>query len=68
MVALQQIYKMLALQMELKLPNILQGFFNSKMLENVDQNGDIFMNDSKQTRMLRQGKHNQSIVSIVRKK
>ena len=63
MVALHQIYKTLAKKMELKLPGILQGFSDSKMLNNVDQNGDIFMkkhseDDSKPKEMLNQSKHN----------
>ena len=61
MLALHQIYKMLARKMKLKLPYILEGFFNSKMLGDVDQSKDIFMNkylkdDSKQTVKLNQGK------------
>ena len=44
MVALHQIYKMLAKKMELKLPYILQGFLDSNMLNNVDKNVNIFMN------------------------
>ena len=60
MVALHQIYTMLARKMDLKLPNILQGFFDSKMLHNVDQNGDMFMNkhlkeDSKPMEILQKG-------------
>ena len=63
MVALHQIYKTLARKMDIKLPHILQGFSDSKMLNNVDQNGDIFMkkhskDDSKPKEMLAQSKTN----------
>ena len=63
MAALHQIYKMLGRRMALKLPFILQGFVDSKMLNNVDPNGDIFMKkhlkiDSKPKGMLNQSKHN----------
>ena len=63
MAALHQIYKMLGRRMALKLPFILQGFVDSKMLNNVDPNGDIFMKkhlkiDFKPKGMLNQSKHN----------
>ena len=44
MVALHQIYNMLARKLELKLPYILQGFLDSEMQNNLDQNRQIFMN------------------------
>ena len=62
MVALYQIYKTLAEKMELKLPYISQGFLDSKMLEDVDPNKDIFLNkdvydDSKQPELPYKGKY-----------
>ena len=61
MLALHQIYKMLARRMNLKLPAILEGFLDSKMLKSVDEKGNIFMNkdlkgDSKHKEMLNKGK------------
>ena len=64
MLALHQIYKMLASKMELELPYILQGFLDSEMEDSIDQNGQIFMNkhpkdDSQHMGISIQGKHNQ---------
>ena len=61
MVALHQIYKILAKKMDLNLPYILERFFNSEMLKRIDQNGGIFMDkllkdDLKPMEMLNQGK------------
>ena len=58
MVALHEIYKMLAKKMELKLPLILQGFFGSKMRGNFDQNMEINngLNDE-QTELPHPGKY-----------
>ena len=60
MVALHQIYKKLAKKMGLKLPFILQGFLDSKMLEDVDPNQDIFLkknDDPEQPDLPYQGKY-----------
>ena len=59
MVALHQIYKTLSRKMDLKLPTVLQGFLDSKMLED-DPKKDIFFNrhlndDSKPTEIMNQG-------------
>ena len=69
MVALHQIYKMLASKMQLKLPYILQGFLDSEMEDSIDQNGQIFMNkhpkdDSQHMVISIQGKHNHNATSI----
>ena len=62
MLALRQIYKLLAKKMNLQLPYILQGFFDSKMQDRAAQDDDIFMIDYtednlKNTTGLRQGKN-----------
>ena len=58
MLALHEIYKMLARRMDLKLPSILEGFFDSKMLRS--EKGNIFMDkhlkdESKHKEMLNKG-------------
>ena len=62
MLALRQIYKLLAKKMNLQLPYILQGFFDSKMQDRAAQDDDIFMIDYtednfKNTTGLRQGRN-----------
>ena len=62
MVALHQMFTIMAKKMELKLPHILQGFLDSKMLEDVDPKKDIFFNrnvndNSEQPELPYQGKY-----------
>ena len=61
MLALHEIYKMLARRMNLKMPAILEGFLDSKMLKSVDEKGNIFMKkdlkgDPKHKEILYKGK------------
>ena len=43
MKALQHIYTSLATKMDLKLPLILQGLFDSKMQQDIAENGRTFL-------------------------
>ena len=62
MVVLHQMFTIMAKKMELRLPYILQGFLDSKMLEDVDPKKDIFLNknvndNSEQPELPYQGKY-----------